>query len=431
MNDNEDENEYGNRIDLLEGFKNEPKVECTKFRSNVILINEKIHAIKGKSFINAKRRIPKDFKRSKEHFFLLVPILYFFIVGFLLVSVCLTKNVYILILFCVNYFFASIVQLITFTDFQVFKSRGDFEEDLKKILNISPFIYLSKGRDKIKLPGEYIIDMTGEIDIPESVNFIIIKEPIYNICDNLYNMREQAETIYKGSYTFTAENYKNGKKVHYGTRSYIVNSDNDYVNIGFFDFVLSLLLLHWVKFLYCIFSYYYVYVEITPIKLISKNYIRESPTKINFQGKIFRPKSFIHKEIKDDGLAKLETGISNYQLKQERIQQERKEEKEREREKRRRTHTLSDFSVEDLFDLYIKERDNYVYAYLKFNDKKEEEIPLGPYDEDVEEQILKEGKEKKYIPKGINMTVTILTYPREIEILIGKHIQRKFKRRYN
>ena len=86
--------------------------------------------------------------------------------------------------------------------------------------------------------------------------------------------------------------------------------------------------------------------------------------------------------------------------------------------------------MEDLFDLYIKERDNYVYAYLQFNGKKEEEIPLGPYDEDVEEEILEEGKEKKYIPNGINMTVTILTYPREIEILIGKHIHRKFKRRY-
>ena len=142
MVDNEDENEFGNRIDLLEGFKNEPKVECTQFRSNVILINEKIHGIKGKSFINAKRLRPKDYKRSKDHFYLLIPILYFFVVIFLAVSVYFTKNIFILILLCVNYFFASIVQLITFTDFQVFKSRGDFEEDLKKILNISPFIYL-------------------------------------------------------------------------------------------------------------------------------------------------------------------------------------------------------------------------------------------------------------------------------------------------
>ena len=430
MYDNEDENEYGNKIDLLEGFKKEPKIEVTKFRSNVILINEKIHPIKGKSFINAKRKIPVEFKKSKKHCFLLFPILYFFIVTFLLVSVCMTKNVYILILFCANYFFASIIQLGTFPDFEAYKSRSEFEDELKRRLNLSPCIYLSHGKQKIKLPGNYIIDMTGEIDIPKSVNFIKIKRPIYNLCDNLYNMKRQARETYNAVYAFTVENLKNGKRVNYDTSSYIANSYKDYSNIGFSDFILSLLLLHWIKFLYCIFSYYYVYVEITPIKLISRNYIRDSPTKINFQGTIFRPKNCIYKEINDPSFTKFEKDISNYQLKQERKEQERKEEREREREKKRNTHTLSDFSVEDLFDLYIKERDDYVYAYLQFNGKKEEEIPLGPYDEDVEEEILEEGKEKKYIPNGINMTVTILTYPREIEIFIGKHIHRKYKRRY-
>ena len=92
------------------------------------------------------------------------------------------------------------------------------------------------------------------------------------------------------------------------------------------------------------------------------------------------------------------------------------------------THILSDFSVYELYTLEIQEYKGWVYAYIKFPHYKAEKIDLGKYDESVEEECLSDWETKKYIPNGVKETVTIITRSREIEILIGKHFHRKYKR---
>jgi len=64
------------------------------------------------------------------------------------------------------------------------------------------------------------------------------------------------------------------------------------------------------------------------MKLISRNKIADSPTKINFQGNIIKPKNmFIEEQVNYDDIKKFEDDYQRYLSEKERI--ENKKEKER------------------------------------------------------------------------------------------------------
>ena len=107
----------------------------------------------------------------------------------------------------------------------------------------------------------------------------------------------------------------------------MVNSDKKTTNVDFLDFILCIFLLHWIRALFFKKSAYKC-LDITPIKLISRNKIADSPTKINFQGNIIKPKNmFIEEQVNYDDIKKFEDDYQRYLSEKERI--ENKKEKER------------------------------------------------------------------------------------------------------
>lgn len=61
------------------------------------------------------------------------------------------------------------------------------------------------------------------------------------------------------------------------------------------NFILCLLFLQWIQA-----TFYYLtwkMVIINPVKLVTEEYICDSPTRINIHGKIYKAKKFIKKEM--------------------------------------------------------------------------------------------------------------------------------------
>ena len=430
-NDVENEDELDNKEQLLEGFKNELTTECQKFKANKLLINEKIYAVGGLSnnFIKAKIIKCKD---TSEKYGCLGGYICFLIVIFLTVillsiTFILTLNIVILSLLCANYIIATIIQLTTFQEFEAYDSRKDFENHMEKILNCSSKILIKGKKDSIQMPGAYVIDITGEIDIPKSINYILVERPKSFICENLHDMKIKANKMYENKKIVVSREY-NGKTLRLYDKKFMVNSDKRTANVDFLDFILCIFLLHWVRALFCKKSFYKCLV-ITPMKLISRNKIADSPTKINFQGNIIKPKNmYIEEQVNYDDIKRFEDDYQKYSSEQESIENEKEKKRQKKRQKELDTHILSDFSVYDLYTLEIQEYKGWVSAYIKFPHYKAEKVDLGKYDESVEEECLSDGETKKYIPNGTKETITIITRSREIEILIGKHFQRRYKR---
>ena len=77
--------------------------------------------------------------------------------------------------------------------------------------------------------------------------------------------------------------------------------------------ILSILLLHWIKTFFLICSSKFQYVLISPAKLLSRNLAINSPTKLNIQGRLYKPEaSHINSQITEKIRESLDTLDKDY-----------------------------------------------------------------------------------------------------------------------
>ena len=409
---------------LMEVFNVELETECKKFKSNKCPIQI------GKGTEYFKFGGLDKFTHAKikkiDYSILLVPTLFsfipFFIVAYLLIVVILTKDKACIILLCIHYLPAFILQLATFPRPQIFDSREDFEIYLRKILNCGVKILVKNGKDIVPFPGEYTADIIGQIDIPKNINFILIKKMDIFINSNLKKFKEKTKNLYKDPKFHLIYKYNN-EKFNFEERLFMVNSNKEYSNVDFFDAILCLLLLHGFRTLYYMYSSFYKYIEITPSKLVTDVQSFNSTTKINFQGNIFKPNNnCIRIDINTDKVEQLEKEFQKKKDKEEHRKQQIKKEKDN-------TFTLSDFSISKLFDLEIIRVYDDVYALIDLPGYNRKKIHIGYYDESIQEETLKDDTyEKVYIPRGLNKEVRIVIKPYYLDFFFGNEY-RQYERR--
>ena len=108
---------------LMEVFNVEIGKECKEFRPNKCPIQfgkgKDYNKFSGNKFRQAKI---KKFDNSNLLLPAIISIISFFIVTYLLVVAILVKNIFCIILFCLNYIFAFIIQLYTFPNPRIYNS---------------------------------------------------------------------------------------------------------------------------------------------------------------------------------------------------------------------------------------------------------------------------------------------------------------------
>lgn len=418
-----EEDTRDNEEHLIEGFNVELEKEPTSFMPNKCPIQ-----LGTVYFQMEGRQNFKEAKRGRYNYrYLLKPaifsIIYFLICSFILVSFILTKHISCIIIFIINYCIATIIQLHTFPSPQIYYSRKEFEDYIEKILNCSIKIYVKdgvKGEKRAQMPGEYVTDIIGTINIPKNINFIIIEGIDIFINSNLNDFKEKAKKTYKlPRYDYIYE-YQN-KAFKCERKKFMVNSNKRYSNIDFFDSILCILLLHWIRTLYYIYSSHYRYIRIFPAKLISNVQCMDSPTKINFQGIEYKPNNYTNVEINQNNVDQLENDYDIKKNKEKRIKEKEERRKKKLKEKEENTETLSDFSIYNFYDLEIIREFSDIYYILKFPGYKKIKKWLGTYDSSIEEQtITDEATKKIYIPRGLNIKISIIIYEERVDFYLGK-----------
>lgn len=146
--------------------------------------------------------------------------------------------------------------------------------------------------------------------------------------------------------------------------------------------ILSILLLHWIKTFFLICSSKFQYVLISPAKLLSRNLAINSPTKLNIQGRLYKPEaSHINSQITEKIRESLDTLDKDYNKEIKRLENIKKKEDKKKQEKLDRemnTDILSDFSTNWYTFQVIKVYDS-VEAILDFPHYRRIRKPLGNY----------------------------------------------------
>ena len=378
-----------------------------------------------------KRFIPSKISKQDYSYligFTIVPIFLSILFYLLLIVGILSKDILTIVFACIIYIFATFLQLFTFPRLTIFQSKQVFESYLNKLLNSSIKIYLKADEKKIELPVEFTTDITGESDIPDNINIIRMTDVQYFIDAQIKELIDKFKKAHKYLYDISFVHIYQGKKINTRRFNYWINSSKKSNNINFMSTILSILLLHWIKTFFLICSSKFQYVLISPAKLLSRNLAINSPTKLNIQGRLYKPEAtHINSQITEKIRENLDTLDKDYNKEMKRLENIKKKEEKKKQEKLDRemnTDILSDFSTNWYTFQIIKVYDS-VEAILDFPHYKRIRKPLGNYQPDIEEQYLRdEGDVTQVIPKGFNVKIYIRVYEDEIDIKFDDFHQR-------
>jgi len=346
---------------------------------------------------------------------IIITIIFFINFYFLLTTVILTYDLLMIVYCSIIYFFGIIIQVSIFPIPGRAEGIIEFREDLNKTLNCYGITGPTNKKEKInyKYPANFCTDITGCINIPKSINFVKIGKTII-LADKDYKLfMKKYTTVYNNIKCFT-KFYNNYEQIVIKPKTYMVNTEDNYSISGFFDIILSILLLYWIKALYYRFSTFFDCLVINPVKLISKDIIIKSPTKINIHGKILKSKEY-------SNIPYLTSAEENYinelEKKYEKIMEKKKEKLEKIKERKKNTFLLSDFSTNN-YKLKIKREYQQVFFILEvYNCDFYLKDDLGWYDSSVRESI--DEVNGIYIPNGINIKIIIKSDVRKYNIKIG------------
>lgn len=408
--------------------------ECYKYENTNFMFSSR--AIK---FLSA------EIVNIQEYLVILIIVNIFFCVSFYinLASAILTYNVTPIVFSSLIYVLASIFQLSIVPDPQFYKSRIDFDENMKKLLNSTFKISIATKNynNKTIYPINYINDITGTINIPNDIKYVKIEKLQVYLDKNVYNFLNKYENI-NGSWVMLVESFYNDKLLDdesiYCT--YNLNSNSSSYSINLFRRIVCLLLIQWI------FALYDKYkstkcVVISPAKYISKNK-HYSDTNIFIHGKQMKLKKNICLNMKSknaDNVNKL------YNQKMDKIRKENKKREEQEREKQRKedeewrkkqekwaeekrileenTEILSTFKDKNNFTITVKRVYDDVKIYLEifqYKKKIHETIDAGEYDSDQDEEDIEEdGDSNIYYPRGTDISIRVTYYQNKYVIKVG------------
>ena len=263
-----------------------------------------------------KRFIPSKISKQDYSYligFTIVPILLTILFYLLLIGGILSGDILTIVFACIIYIFATFLQLFTFPRLTIFQSKQVFESYLNKLLNSSVKIYLKADEKKIELPVEYTTDITGEIDIPDNINIIRMTDVQYFIDAQIKELIDKFKKAHQYLYDISFVHIYQGKKINTRGFNYWINSSKKSNNVNFMSTILSILLLHWIKTFFLICSSKFQYVLISPAKLLSRNLAINSPTKLNIQGRLYKPEaSHINSQITEKIRESLDTLDKDY-----------------------------------------------------------------------------------------------------------------------
>ena len=408
-------------INLLEPFSNIQEFnECETLKINKCpkeLKNNPLYNYLGDKVKFPSARIIK--LRNFSICSIIISIIFSFNFYFLLITVILTYDLLLIIYCSIIYFFGLIIQVSIFPIPGRYKGKDEFENYLIKILNCYGIAGSTNKKEKknYKYPANFCTDITDCIDIPKSINFVKIGKTII-LTDKDYKLFiKKYRTVYNiiNSSKYFTRFYNNNEEIVLKPKIYMVNTIDNYSISGFFDIIISILLLYWIKALYYRFSTFFDCLVINPVKLISKDIIIKSPTKINIHGKILKSKEY-------SNIPYLTSAEENYinelEKKYEKIMEKKKEKLEKIKERKKNTFLLSDFSTNN-YKLKIKREYQQVFFILKvYNCDFFLQDDLGEYEPNIEERI--DEVNGVYIPNGYNIKINIKSDARKYNIKIGR-----------
>jgi hypothetical protein len=238
---------------------------------------------------------------TKLHHFpiiiIMISILFCFTFYLNLYSVIITQDIAMIKNLVIIYIIGTLIQILIVPNNNSFEGKFEFQKEFEKILNSYVEISIvpeKNKKNKRKYKGEYVVDITGKINIPKNYNFVQITNIV---CFFDYNYLENLDNINESSCEYNKRFFYNNKEVLLNRQIFMVNSNETFNLLNCSTLILCIFLLHWIKTLYFKYSSFYDCITISPYKLISKKLILNSPTKIKFQGKIFTSENYIKEPL--------------------------------------------------------------------------------------------------------------------------------------
>ena len=357
---------------------------------------------------------------------IILPFIYFCIFYLLLITVILTKStlpiIFLPIIYIIGQYFQGGI-----LPYPIYGSRENFFIKINQILNASTKLNLCDN-NFFDFKGKYTFDVTGQIDIPDTINNIKIGKIQYFIENEYYNINR------KWGFTYFPKIIYEDKYIENTDIIYSLNFNQDTPPFNGLIFILSIFLLQWINAL--IFRNISLgdVIVIYPAKLIivdlnnNKN-IPESNFTVH--GQTLDIEKYTINPINEDEYDRIVNELEEEERKEK---EEKKQKEEEEREKRKNTKQLSEFS-DNHYRIKVYKYYNTVYAdvYVEnvngFRDGTffRTEIDLGQYEPDVEESERKEAPNHWIkIPKGKNKEIQIIKTPGKLTILIGEKFHESF-----
>ena len=362
--------------------------------------------------------------------------IFFFVCFYLnLTSAIITRDLTPIIFSALIYICASILQLRIVPEPHFYKSRIEFDENMKKLFNLTLSLKFSSYSDnnKTEYPIKYINDITGTINIPNDIKFVKIQKFQLFFDEDFDKFNEKYEDLHGNNYLIITSYYNDiliDDKSLYGT--YNLNSNSSTYTINFGRTIICLFLLQWIFAIYdknkstkCI--------VFSPAKLISTKKFN-STTNIYIHEKPFKFNKNIFMNIKSNDADKI-IEIYDEKMKLQRKKESEIEEKKRKErikferelaEKRRKleenTEILSVFKDENNFEITVKRIYDKVEIEMKIytsDGQKYEYINAGEYEPEAEEYEEDDGNSSIFYPRGKDIKIQVTYFDRKYIIKVG------------
>ena len=347
---------------------------------------------------------------------------------FLLIAIILTGKLLLKIYIGIFYIISCFAHTLILNQSLLYKSKTEFEQKMEEILNANVKVYKYSKSKKIYYPKDYIIDLTGQINIPKRINFAEICEVDFYIDKDFNDFIAKEKKLSKKKYNSYSKDYSiellssnNKKEIKYYTGKYKLNESKNRVKIVF-NIILFFLLFTWIKAFYYKYSSYFKFVRIYPIKILTNKRLWGCDSKFSFHGK----------SIPIKGTSSMEVDRKNYdefEEKYDEFEKENEETKKTKKEKQENTTLLSHFKNNN-FEIKVKKIYNDIKLYLfiyRYDEVKFKEIfELGQYNSDIEENVEDEGRTTIYTPKGFDIEIVATYYEDKYNIKIGNIYSNSF-----
>ena len=336
----------------------------------------------------------------------------------LFINLLLSLEIITIVLLPIIYILGQIIQGGIIPE-PIYYSRQNFFKEMEKILNYSVIITLEslKIDKKFHFKGKYTNDVSGDINIPKSINLVKIGNLQCFIDEKYYREIKKWDLKCK-----TIPDINN----HKGNVIYNLNSDYNIPPYNIITIILSIFLLQWINALiFCYVSAGDV-VTIFPAKLIIIDPKKDSPTNIVIHGNSLKIPKNIFNPIKEN---EYDNNIDFLMRKEKETLEKKEEERQEKLDRKKNTSTLSIFE-DNHFYIRVKKEYDSVYLNLsvydvivkgKRRDIKFDTMYLGIYDENIIEDKWEENYPLLWIytPNGFDIKIKVKKDTGSFSIFIG------------